>query len=404
MSNQRIQQDMASYEQNPIYDVIQLETTSNQTKDDEQGYEMFATTTKNDSGNYPDMHWNVSYVYNHPTNKTDTLLKADFDNTKRALKTTRKCVITMAFLLVLLLLMTLAAIALAVFSCIAVRGLNNIIHHQIATSTSEEYTNIQGLTIELSQIQSKIETLQLQVTSLHSQLNRSQDEFVNVFQKGFFVRICGPGLWHRVAYLFMGDPSQHCPTAWREYNTSGVRACGRSDSNIGSCSATSYPTSRNYGRVCGRVIGYQFGSPDAFAGYARIERLPVDGVSIFHGIPSSHIWSYVGGISQVNNPSNSQSKCPCNVSSSRAAAPSTIGNNYYCESGAIWINNHLYLDDKLWDGLQCEGTCCAGTRSPPWFSVQLPASTNDAIEIQICGDESTYNEDTPVELIEIFVQ
>ena len=27
---------------------------------------------------------------------------------------------------------------------------------------------------------------------------------------------CGAGLWHRVAYLNMSDPSQQCPSAWRE--------------------------------------------------------------------------------------------------------------------------------------------------------------------------------------------
>ena len=37
---------------------------------------------------------------------------------------------------------------------------------------------------------------------------------------------CGEGLWHRVAYLNMTDPSQQCPPAWREYNTGGIRACG----------------------------------------------------------------------------------------------------------------------------------------------------------------------------------
>ena len=35
---------------------------------------------------------------------------------------------------------------------------------------------------------------------------------------------CGAGQWHRIAFLNMSDPSQYCPSAWREYNTSGVRA------------------------------------------------------------------------------------------------------------------------------------------------------------------------------------
>ena len=75
---------------------------------------------------------------------------------------------------------------------------------------------------------------------------------------------CGAGLWWRVAYLDMTDPSQQCPSAWREYNTSGVRACGRPINSTGSCAAVFYFTNRQYSRVCGRIIGYQFASPDAF--------------------------------------------------------------------------------------------------------------------------------------------
>ena len=41
----------------------------------------------------------------------------------------------------------------------------------------------------------------------------------------------------------------------------------------------------------------------------------------------------------------------------------------------------LYSSDPLWDGHQCEGTCCTGTKSPSWFSVQLPALTTDIIEV-----------------------
>ena len=37
---------------------------------------------------------------------------------------------------------------------------------------------------------------------------------------------CGAGVWYRVGYLNMSNPSQHCPTTWREYNISGVRVCG----------------------------------------------------------------------------------------------------------------------------------------------------------------------------------
>ena len=66
---------------------------------------------------------------------------------------------------------------------------------------------------------------------------------------------CGGGLWYQVAYLNMTDPSLRCPSAWREYNTSGVRACGRPHSTRG-CHATFHNANRPYSRVRGRVIGF----------------------------------------------------------------------------------------------------------------------------------------------------
>jgi hypothetical protein len=49
-------------------------------------------------------------------------------------------------------------------------------------------------------------------------------------------------------------------------------------------------------------------------------------------------------------------------------------------------------------------TAVVAIKSPPWFSVQLPTRTTDRIEVRICADESTSNEDTPIQLLEIYVQ
>ena len=57
---------------------------------------------------------------------------------------------------------------------------------------------------------------------------------------------CGDGLWYRVAYLNMSDPSQQYPPAWREYDTSRVRACGRPVISEGSCPATVYSIGFQY--------------------------------------------------------------------------------------------------------------------------------------------------------------
>ena len=216
---------------------------------------------------------------------------------------------------------------------------------------------------------------------------------------------CGAGLWWQMAYLNMTDPSQQCPFAWREYNSSGVRACGRQPSSTGSCSGIvlNYFASQPYSRVCGRVIGYQVRSPDAF-NFRFDDEIKLDGISVTYGIQRNHIWSFAAGLYELLT---SNSSCPCSNEQVQRMPPPLIGDNYYCESGNpdnSWRLPIFYQNDPLWDGQQCEGTCCNGTNTPPWFSVQLPAPTTDAIEVSICADESTTNEDTPVELIEIYVQ
>ena len=238
---------------------------------------------------------------------------------------------------------------------------------------------------------------------IRSNILREVDNIYNVI-----VPECGDGLWYRVAYLNMIDPSQQCPPAWREYNTSGVRACGRPVSN--NCPSTLYPTNQQYSRVCGRVIGYQVGTPDGFMPFhtmsATVDQGYMDGVSITHGEPQRHhIWSYVAGHSQENL-FHRVGNCPCSPEKG-SSPPLWIGRNYYCESGNPTDSVSLslfYGSDLLWDGEQCEGTCCSGSKSPPWFSVQLPTHTTDRIEVRICADQPTSDEDVLVELLEIYVQ
>ena len=126
---------------------------------------------------------------------------------------------------------------------------------------------------------------------------------------------CGSELWYRVAHLNMSDPSQQCPSSWREYNTSGIRACGcgRPASSSGSCPATLYATSHQYSKVCGRATGYQIGSPDAFGNLAISQPLDsyyVYGVSITHGTPRNHISTYAAGVSEGGY-NVQQDNCPC---------------------------------------------------------------------------------------------
>ena len=221
---------------------------------------------------------------------------------------------------------------------------------------------------------------------------------------------CGDGPWYKVACLNMSDPSQACPPNWREYRTArGVRACGRFAMG---CIGTFYLTGRQYSKVCGRIIGYQVASPDAFNTVTPAQNLNqvyADGVSITYGSPRTHMWTYSAGVTEGTH-QVPQADCPCAVGASqRKVAPAFIGNNYYCESGngitsQFDFAGHLYDGDPIWDGELCEGQCCRNGKSPPWFSVNLRNPTTDDIEVRICGDQTVCDEDTPIALMELYVQ
>ena len=213
----------------------------------------------------------------------------------------------------------------------------------------------------------------------------------------------------RVAYLNMSDPTEKCPPGLKLYNQSGIRACGRSTSSpANSCQSVKFPSySISYSQVCGRVIGYQYASPDAISQHTgrskSINEAYVDGVSLTHGNPRKHVWTFIAAL-QENFFWNQNTACPC-APNSPVTVPSFIGGDYFCESGCPgnWQYNVLYTD-PLWDGKQCgliEKACCSGL---PWFNKTFDFPTTDYIEMRICGDEAAGNEDSPVGYYEIYVK
>lgn len=227
-----------------------------------------------------------------------------------------------------------------------------------------------------------------------------------------YVPQCGSGQWYRVTHLDMTDPTQQCPSVWREYNTNGVRACGRPSTGSSSQPGLFYPTSVEYRKVCGRAIGFQVATPDAFIDTFRrtIDQVYMDGLSITYGSPRQHIWSFVAGVTDKQGATGPW-MCPCvNPNHPQNVEPqSFVGNDYYCESGKesdSYTPRVMITEDPIWDGQNCdrEGECCGSGKTPPWFSVQLSSPSTDDIEVRILGDESTDNEDTPIQILEIFVQ
>ena len=215
--------------------------------------------------------------------------------------------------------------------------------------------------------------------------------------------------WRRVAFLNMSDPTEECPSPLREY--SSTRVCGREESSGPSCSSVSYTNSGGqYNYVCGRIIGYGFDSPDGFHGGQDIDGIYADGVSLTHGQPRQHIWSFVAGLDE-DNTDRPVENCPCDNPDNEGQVPSFVGNNYFCETGnpGVWSgrNAMLYVDDPLWDAEGCgpDSECCS-FNSPPWFIVQLPSATTDALDVRICANDAggTAHEDTPIELMELYVK
>ena len=242
--------------------------------------------------------------------------------------------------------------------------------------------------------------------------NRVKTATGRLLRESFIPLLCyscdGSTGWRRVAYLNMSDPTQHCPSVWQEYTTPH-RVCGRRSTSA-SCEGLDYTTgSEQYDQVCGRIIGYQLGTPDTFAFTRRsINSYYMDGISVTHGSPRQHIWSFVGGLDEDIS-LHSAASCPCVTgSTARSRTPSFVGRNYFCESGITsgHVIGYFYPNgDPLWDGQGCGPTSsCCTFNSPPWFNVTLSSPTTDDIEVRICGDEGIGGEDTPIQLIELYVK
>ena len=225
----------------------------------------------------------------------------------------------------------------------------------------------------------------------------------------------GDGSWRKIAHLDMSDPNQQCPPNWRLI-TAPVRACGPMSGS--SCSSAVYPSNgESYSRVCGRVIGYHKGAPDAFHSSITgpnpgLEGVYLDGVSLTHGPPGSrqHIWSFASTLWEAGPDFMNFQFTVCSCINTNFAwpyqVPSFVGSNYFCDTGnrgPVISTSTVYADDPLWDGAGCgpTSTCCE-FNTPPWFCTTLPQPTTDDLELRICVDQAIQDEDTYVSIVDIY--
>ena len=180
-------------------------------------------------------------------------------------------------------------------------------------------------------------------------------------------------------------------------------ACKRHVKNKG-CSSITIPTGMNYTQVCGKVRGYQVNSPDAFRTKSNgINRGYVDGVSITHGNPRQHIFTFACG-----NDASLTNQCPCNRGSKvKGSVPGFVGEDYYCESGSMsGFRGGVYKDDVLWDGKMCnkrEGPCCTSPNFP-YFEKDLGSPTSDDIELRVCRNQNESDEDILLKSYVIYIR
>ena len=294
---------------------------------------------------------------------------------------------------------------------------NNNEEPSIETQLNQTQLNIYQALAELNTSKNEIMILQEQLDAIGTNLTQvllSLDAINNTSQENVkqlaslqLQLHCGAGEWLHVIFINMSDPLNQCPPSWVEENVDGVRACGRGTTGPGCLSTTFNTGGQQYRRVCGRAIGYQHGHPDAFNSLGTFNDVYVDGLSITYGTPRQHIWTYAAAVTEALLVPHRNSNCPC-ASEPGASPPPIVANNYYCESGnpdPVIPSPNVLSNDPLWDGENCEGTCCSSGKSPPWFSVELPEPTNDMIEARLCGNEhSDSAEDVLINIFEIYVQ
>ena len=224
---------------------------------------------------------------------------------------------------------------------------------------------------------------------------------------------CGgtPG-WRRVTYLNLTDPRYLCPAGWRSH-PSPTRGCGRASHDGETCDSAIFPVPGGpYTKICGRVLGYQFGATAAFKASdinrnITISESYVTGVSITHGDPRQHVWTYAAGDFEASSTRASQSTCPCEYEYT-VFIPEFVGGFWYCESG----DNHwhrsghwLFSDDVLWDGKGCRrpDRCCQFD-GPLYFTRTLHEPVSDPIEARICNYETSQYSDVIVSQFELYVK
>ena len=204
-------------------------------------------------------------------------------------------------------------------------------------------------------------------------------------------RVCGglKGGWMRVADIDIQQTSAGYPPGYQLRMEKGSRVGCVIDTHSGSCRSSWFSTlGFKSSRVCGSVLGYQFGTVNGFNTLntsirdinPSIDSNYVDGISLTYGqLPRKHIWTFAAG------------GCPCEKN-----RPSFLRDDFYC--GRWRCKDSCSVDTSVWIGF---GIC--QSQQPDWFFKEIAEPTT-SIEMRACRDEDRNEEDFAFQTMKLYVQ
>ena len=208
--------------------------------------------------------------------------------------------------------------------------------------------------------------------------------------------------WKTIA-AFDTSRGDECPSSFVKVRALGKDVCS---SSYYGCSSYIYKVNGIfYNEIAGVVRGYQKGTTDAFQASWHgkgINDAYVDGVSITIGSPRQHVWTYAAGLTQQGD--YPDFNCPCAVTPG-PSAPSFVGDNYYCSSGATTdASKSSYYPAPLWQGNECNNDNCCAKLGLPWFYRKFIIPRVEDIEVRICNNQQFNDESVLIDQLILVVR
>ena len=272
----------------------------------------------------------------------------------------------------------------------------------LCSSTCDTYPiRLPGRTVDGSLSEPRSCPSQDDLNPIIDQLERELDRIIEAeipTLQQFTVPFNCPGTgWMKLVDFSLerdGQDNTSCPGNWTKSEKNSISHC--TIPNALDCGSAYFglPPHIQYREVCGRVKGYQTGPTTAFFRQfegisSGIENSYLDGVSLTHGNPRTHIWSFATGYT-AQQASKVTHKCPCSSSNNSLilTLPSFIEDHYFCDSAtAADPLRSLFYSSPLWSDGGCMpgGGCCQESQ---YFSRTLAELTCDPVEIRLCHDQA----------------